>query len=213
MGLVRRPMQLVLPEPVCVCMCVLVAHHPGDDCDDCDDDDCSCHVFPFALVVSCMLVLYQVIDTMSSPIRKYSYLPQPCHLKLSHAHSPTIAIVVVMLIASSVSIVYPLPLCDCCSCHTRLTIENEWADCNSHVSSYYPVGRHLVFVFVSVSTHVSEHTEPTLPNTLADDALHCGQHTLWSRCEVVVSVSLVACHCCFLVSHVSHYTIVIVNCQ
>jgi len=53
---------------VCGVWCVLVAHHPGDDGDDCDDDDCSCHCVSLFLVVSCMLVLYQVIGTMSSPI-------------------------------------------------------------------------------------------------------------------------------------------------
>ena len=51
---------------------MLVTHHSGEDGDEDDDEDCSCHVFPFSLVVSCMLVLYQVVGTMSSPSSNFS---------------------------------------------------------------------------------------------------------------------------------------------
>jgi hypothetical protein len=53
---------------VCVCVCGLVADHPGDDGDDCDDEDCSCHCcYPLFLVVSYTCI----IPSVSSIVNAY----------------------------------------------------------------------------------------------------------------------------------------------
>ena len=80
---------------------------------------CRCYTVRHQLF--CMTVLYHNLVYLSTPIRKYFYLPQGCRLA-----SPTPIMASGIRIAASIAIVvmsivcYPLPCCFVCSHYTYI---------------------------------------------------------------------------------------------